>query len=171
MASPHSLAEFCQPGADGLGSRLILKRTEESLRDTGDIVWELTVINGPIAQRSFRVLTGRAFAQDVDRNANGGQAALPAGHYHLGDSKLLPDWVKTQHPELGDGYYIGVTPASMLPRGYQRTKLAIHVDPSFGIPNQESGTQGCIGLDSTKNMADLVALIKQYNIKDLYVCN
>jgi hypothetical protein len=86
-------------------------------------------------------VSGRAETQDFDVHVPDRSAPLPSGTYLLDRPQVAepPNF----NPELG-GIWIGAEP--LFDTG--RSDLGIHYDPSFGLSNGESGTEGCLAVVS-----------------------
>lgn len=143
---------------------LVLKKTNQTLKDTKDPVWNLELMtkDGLVLDK-LPALTGRANRQTANRNQAGTKAPLPKGTYRIERAGI--ERGPFGDPELGHGYWIPVTP--LFATG--RSDLGFHVDPSWGKLNGESGTSGCIGLPDTNATAKLVTWIKHFNVTQLKV--
>lgn len=170
-ASPDSLAAH---GGEDDGSgvsaaaaapRLELRRTRRRMAHSGDPIWELR-LDLPRGQRhTFDALVGRAQRQQADRHSLGSQAPLPPGLYRLAaaislDRRREPELA----PELGNLLWIALEP--QFPT--ERRGLGIHHDPSAGL-QQDSGTDGCIGLIHARDLRALGNLLVRYSPRDLIV--
>lgn len=143
---------------------LVLKKSNRTLKDTKDPVWELTLMNNQnIPLETLPSVTGRAYRQTADRNQSGTKAPLPKGTYRI--ERMGIEAGPFSDPELGRGFWIPITP--LFNTG--RSSLGFHQDPSWGKLNGESGTSGCIGLQSPEDTMKLVTWIKHYNIQKLIV--
>lgn len=143
---------------------LILKKTNKTIQDTKDPVWSLELVNNQnIVLETLPALTGRAYRQTANRNTAGNKSPLPKGTYRV--ERAAIEAGPFDDPELGRGYWIPVTP--LFATG--RSALGFHQDPSWGKRNGESGTSGCIGLESAEATIKLVTWIKHYNITKLVV--
>ncbi len=143
---------------------LILKKTDKTVKETKDPIWSLDLVNNQnIVLETLPALTGRAYRQTADRNTAGNKSPLPKGIYRV--DRLSMAAAPFDDPELGRGYWIPVTP--LFATG--RSALGFHQDPSWGKLNGESGTSGCIGLQSAEATTKLVTWIKHYNITKLVV--
>ena len=143
--------------------QLVLSRTEAKTQ-VGDPVWQFSLMAGDKVVASMDAVSGRAHTQNLDRHVGNNLAPLPAGRYSVGhDIAKGPFGV----PELGTGYWVGLTPQFKT----GRTDLGIHVDPSMGKANGESGTHGCIGLKNAQATQQVVTWIETHNIKTVTVLN
>lgn len=143
---------------------LVLKKTDETIKETKDPIWSLQLVNNRnIVLETLPALTGRASRQSADRNTAGNKSPLPKGTYRI--DRLGIAAAPFGDPELGRGYWVPVTP--LFSTG--RSALGFHQDPSWGKLNGESGTSGCIGLQSAEATTKLVTWIKHYNITKLVV--
>lgn len=143
---------------------LVLKKTGKTIKETKDPIWSLELVNNQnIVLETLPALTGRAYRQTANRNTAGNKSPLPVGTYRIDRMGIAA--APFDDPELGRGYWVPVTP--MFPTG--RSALGFHQDPSWGKRNGESGTSGCIGLESAEATIKLVTWIKHYNITKLVV--
>lgn len=130
---------------------------------TGDPIWRVQlVVNGrPVDQ--LPALIGRADRQSLNRHTAGNKSPLPPGQYRIDRTGIeagpFPD------PELGRGYWVPISPLFTT----ERSALGFHQDPSWGKRNGESGTSGCIGLQSPEATQKLVNWIKQFNVHRVIV--
>jgi hypothetical protein len=143
---------------------LILKKTDKTIKGTKDPIWSLELVNNQnIVLETLPALTGRAYRQTANRNTAGNKSPLPKGIYRI--DRLGIASAPFDDPELGRGYWVPVTP--LFATG--RSALGFHQDPSWGKLNGESGTSGCIGLESAEATIKLVTWIKHYNITKFVV--
>lgn len=144
-------------------SKLVLTKTNQTVPGTKDPIWSLQLIqNGQVIDK-LQALTGRAYRQTADRHTSGNKSPLPIGAYYINQTAI--ERGPFSDPELGSGYWIPFTPMFRT----NRSDLGFHQDPSWGRGNGESGTSGCIGLQSAQETAKLVDWIKKYNIHWLVV--
>lgn len=145
-------------------ARLILTRTNDVVKGTKDPIWTLKLVsnNGQTLDQ-LPALTGRFNKQTANRNIAGNKSPLPVGSYAIDRNGI--DRGPFDDPELGRGFWVPITPMFST----QRSALGFHQDPSWGKRNGESGTSGCIGLQSAEATAKLVDWIKHYNIRQLVV--
>lgn len=145
---------------------LTLQRTIETLPGTKDPVWVLDFVDksGKIV-RTMRVISGRAYRQTENRHTAGNKSPLPVGTYSIDSAGIAH--APFSDPELGKGYWVPISP--LFTTG--RSALGFHQDPSWGKPNGESGTSGCIGLESPEETAILVDWILNNKVKKLKVLN
>jgi hypothetical protein len=143
---------------------LVLKKTDQLVKPTKDPIWSLELVsNDGKVLGSMPALTGRASRQTANRNTAGNKSPLPIGNYAIDRYGIAA--APFDDPELGKGYWIPVTPLFIT----NRSALGFHQDPSWGKTNGESGTSGCIGLESTDATVKLMTWIKQFNIQRLSV--
>jgi len=146
------------------GHALVLEKTKETVPQTKDPIWKLALVDQTGKELgTLKALSGRANRQTSNRNQGGNKSPLPSGVYsidHYGIERGPFD-----DPELGKGFWVPITP--MFSTG--RSDLGFHQDPSWGKMNGESGTSGCIGLDSAESTSQLVQWIKRYQIRKLVV--
>jgi len=135
---------------------LILSKTNRS-NILGNPIWALTTPSG----QSFDVVTGRSFTQSKNRHQEGTEAPLPPGTYYIGKTHHGPFSLE----ELGNSWFIDLIPQF----NTGRTELGIHLDPSFGISENEDGTSGCIGMTNPQDLNELVHLIETRGINKLVV--
>lgn len=147
----------------GSKATLILVRTDQTIKETKDPIWSLQLKVGNQIVTSIPALTGRFNKQQANRHQAGNKSPLPTGTYTI--DRVGIERGPFDDPELGTGYWIPITPQFRT----ARSALGFHQDPSWGRKNGESGTSGCIGLDSAQSTALLVAWIKHYNIRELIV--
>lgn len=154
---------FLQPSPLKVATKLVLSKTNETVEGTKDPVWSLQLIQNGKTIEKMPALTGRVDRQSLNRHTSGNKSPLPVGAYYINQAAIergpFPD------PELGSGYWIPFTPMFKT----NRSDLGFHQDPSWGRKNGESGTSGCIGLQSAQQTAKLVDWIKRYNIHWLVV--
>jgi len=144
-------------------AQLLLVRTKDTVKQTKDPIWNLQLVaNGQVLE-SMPALTGRASKQTANRNIAGNKSPLPPGKYSIDRYGIAR--APFDDPELGKGFWVPVVPLF----NTNRSALGFHQDPSWGKLNGESGTSGCIGLESPEATAKLVNWIKHYNIQLLSV--
>jgi len=143
---------------------LVLKKSSQTIKSTKDPVWTLQLISkdGTVLD-SLQAVTGRASRQTANRHVAGTKAPLPIGEYRIDRTGI--ERGPFGDPELGRGYWVPITP--LFNTG--RSDLGFHVDPSWGKLNGESGTSGCIGLQSVDATVKLVTWIKHFNVSKLTV--
>lgn len=151
------------PLPKGTRASLILVRSDQTIKETKDPIWSLQLKVGDQIVTSMPALTGRFNKQQANRHQAGNKSPLPTGTYTIDRAGI--ERGPFGDPELGNGYWIPITPQFRT----ARSALGFHQDPSWGQKNGESGTSGCIGLDSAQSTALLVAWIKHYNIQQLIV--
>lgn len=143
---------------------LVLKKSDKTIKETKDPIWELTLMSvQKVPLETLPSVTGRAYRQTADRNQGGTKAPLPKGIYRV--ERMGIEAGPFGDPELGRGFWVPITP--LFATG--RSSLGFHQDPSWGKRNGESGTSGCIGLQSAEDTMKLVTWIKHYNIHRLIV--
>ena len=147
-----ALLEPAPPKEDPVPT-LVLERTERQLQATGDPIWNLKVEIPGEPLRRFDAVSGRANRQNADRDRMGSRAPLPVGRYSVGVVEPLNDGA---YPELGP-VWISIEPTFVT----GRRVLGIHLDPSAGLRNANSGTLGCIGLVNRADMLELAQLIER----------
>lgn len=143
---------------------LVLKRTDKTIKSTKDPVWTLELVSsdGQVLDQ-LPALVGRSYRQTANRNTAGNKSPLPIGNYAIDRYGIAA--APFDDPELGKGYWVPVTPLF----NTNRSALGFHQDPSWGKNNGESGTSGCIGLESADATVKLVTWIKQFNVQRLNV--
>jgi hypothetical protein len=155
-----------RPAGREAAAYLVLKKSDKTIKDTKDPIWELTLMSTEkIPLETLPSVTGRAYRQTANRNQSGTKAPLPKGTYRI--DRMGIEAGPFDDPELGRGFWIPITP--LFATG--RSALGFHQDPSWGKRNGESGTSGCIGLQSAEDTMKLVTWIKHYNIQNLVVEN
>ena len=132
---------------------LVLERTDRRLLTTGDPIWNLKIEIPGEPLRRFDAVSGRANRQNANRDQLGSRAPLPVGRYSVGVVEPLIDGA---YPELGP-VWISIEPTFTT----GRRVLGIHLDPSAGLQNANSGTLGCIGLVNRSDMLELAQLIER----------
>lgn len=142
---------------------LILERTDRRMRTTGDPIWDLKLEIPGETPRRFDAVSGRANRQNADRDRLGSSAPLPIGNYSVGIVEPLVDGA---YPEIGP-VWISIEPTFTT----GRRVLGIHLDPSAGLRNANSGTLGCIGLVHRADMLELARLIERTGTTRLDVVN
>lgn len=133
------------------------------VEQTKDPIWLVQLVSNGQVIDQMESLIGRADRQKLNRHTAGNKSPLPPGSYRIDRGGIekgpFPD------PELGRGYWIPITP--LFATG--RSALGFHQDPSWGKKNGESGTSGCIGLQSPEATVRIVDWIRQYNINQITV--
>lgn len=166
LAAPIQLkpgAVFQSGDKDRPAARLVLVKSKEVLGGTKDPIWNLQLVSNGQVLEVLPALTGRANKQTADRNTPGNKAPLPKGTYGIDAYGIAgPPFGDS---ELGSGYWVPIVPMFST----RRSDLGFHQDPSWGKRNGESGTSGCIGLESKAATAKLVNWIKHFRIKTLTV--
>jgi len=147
-----ALLEPSQPKEDPVPT-LVLERTDRRLLTTGDPIWNLKIEIPGEPLRRFDAVSGRANRQNANRDQLGSRAPLPVGRYSVGVVEPLIDGA---YPELGP-VWISIEPTFTT----GRRVLGIHLDPSAGLQNANSGTLGCIGLVNRSDMLELAQLIER----------
>lgn len=146
------------------GYVLVLEKTKEIVPQTKDPIWKLALVDQTGKELgTLKALSGRSYRQTANRDQGGNKSPLPSGIYSI-------DYYGIERgpfgdPELGKGFWVPITP--LFSTG--RSDLGFHQDPSWGKMNGESGTSGCIGLDSAESTSQLVQWIKRYQIRKLVV--
>ena len=140
---------------------LFLERTDRQLQTTGDPIWNLRIEIPGEPLRRFDAVSGRANRQSADRDRMGSRAPLPVGRYSVGAVEPLTDGA---YPEIGP-VWISIEPTFVT----GRRVLGIHLDPSAGLRNANSGTLGCIGLVNRADMLELAQLIERSGADRLVV--
>ena len=142
---------------------LRITRTNQQLGKTKDPLWSVALVVNGETKAELPAVIGRAHRQQVNRHVSGSKAPLPMGQYRIDKAGIemgpFPD------PEVGRGYWIPITP--LFQTG--RSLLGLHQDPSWGRLNGESGTSGCIGVQSVEATKQLVRWIREHNITTLVV--
>ena len=157
-----ALLEPSQPKEDPVPT-LVLERTDRRLSTTGDPIWNLKIEIPGEPLRRFDAVSGRANRQNANRDQLGSRAPLPVGRYSVGVVEPLIDGA---YPELGP-VWISIEPTFTT----GRRVLGIHLDPSAGLQNANSGTLGCIGLVNRSDMLELAQLIERSGTRRLEVVN
>ena len=147
-----ALLEPSQPKEEPVPT-LVLERTDRRLLATGDPIWNLKIEIPGEPLRRFDAVSGRANRQNANRDQLGSRAPLPVGRYSVGVVEPLIDGA---YPELGP-VWISIEPTFTT----GRRVLGIHLDPSAGLQNANSGTLGCIGLVNRSDMLELAQLIER----------
>ena len=147
-----ALLEPAKPKEDPVPT-LVLERTDRRLLTTGDPIWNLKIEIPGEPLRRFDAVSGRANRQNANRDQLGSRAPLPVGRYSVGVVEPLIDGA---YPELGP-VWISIEPTFTT----GRRVLGIHLDPSAGLQNANSGTLGCIGLVNRSDMLELAQLIER----------
>ena len=151
----QSLMALLEPAKpkEGPVPTLVLERTDRRLLTTGDPIWNLKIEIPGEPLRRFDAVSGRANRQNANRDHLGSRAPLPVGRYSVGVVEPLIDGA---YPELGP-VWISIEPTFTT----GRRVLGIHLDPSAGLQNANSGTLGCIGLVNRSDMLELAQLIER----------
>jgi hypothetical protein len=142
---------------------ITVSRTSEIVPVTQDPVWSVRLIVNGETKEEIRALIGRADRQNLNRDTAGNKSPLPVGQYRIDRNGIEPG--PFPDSELGRGYWIPITPLFQTNRSF----LGIHQDPSWGKSNKESGTSGCIGLESAEHTKQVVQWIRTYNINTIVV--
>ena len=143
---------------------IIIDKTSETVKQTGDPIWKVALVdsNGKEIE-TLKALSGRASKQTANRNQGGNKSPLPGGVYAIDTYGI--ERGPFSDPELGYGYWVPISP--LFNTG--RSALGFHQDPSWGKINGESGTSGCIGLESAEATVKLVNWIRQYRVSKVIV--
>lgn len=143
---------------------IIVERTKDTVPVTGDPIWKVSLINQD-GQRidELKALSGRANKQTANRHQSGNKSPLPDGVYAIDTYGISRG--PFGDPELGTGYWVPIIP--LFSTG--RSALGFHQDPSWGKENGESGTSGCVGLESPEATTRLVDWIREYKINKVIV--
>ena len=145
---------------------IVIERTNEKVNQTGDPIWKVALVdNSGKELDSLKALSGRASRQTANRHQSGSKSPLPSGVYSIDTYGI--DRGPFDDPELGKGYWVPITP--LFSTG--RSSLGFHQDPSWGKMNGESGTSGCVGLESPEATTKLVDWIKTYRINKIIVAS
>ena len=145
---------------------IIIDKTSETVKQTGDPVWKVALVNSNGKEiETLKALSGRASKQTANRNQGGNKSPLPGGVYAIDTYGI--ERGPFGDPELGYGYWVPITP--LFDTG--RSSLGFHQDPSWGKVNGESGTSGCIGLESPEATRKLVDWIRTYKINKVIVAS
>jgi hypothetical protein len=133
----------------------------------GNPIYILHLCAGGREEKSYKIITGRSFTQQKNRNQSGTHSPLPNGKYRISSGLTQGMMV-----EVGRVNGLSVSqpflPISpMFSTG--RSALGIHVDPSYNKDPKEDGTSGCIGLTNPADFKALWSDINQYQIRDLQV--
>jgi hypothetical protein len=146
------------------GYALVLEKTKEFVPQTKDPIWKLALVDQTGKELgTLKALSGRANRQTSNRNQGGNKSPLPTGVYTIDHYGI--ERGPFGDPELGKGFWVPITP--MFSTG--RSDLGFHQDPSWGKLNGESGTSGCVGLESAEATSQLVQWIKRYHIRKVIV--
>ena len=138
-------------------------KTRDTVFSTKDPIWKVELVVNNKVVDSVNALIGRSYRQNANRHTSGNKSPLPVGTYSIDTAGIsLPPF---EEKELGKGYWIPITP--LFDTG--RSVLGIHQDPSWGKTNGESGTSGCIGLESVDATHKVVKWIRQYNVRSIVV--
>ena len=161
----QSLMALLEPAKpkEGPVPTLVLERTDRRLLTTGDPIWNLKIEIPGEPLRRYDAVSGRANRQNANRDQLGSRAPLPIGRYSVGVVEPLIDG---DYPELGP-VWISIEPTFTT----GRRVLGIHLDPSAGLQNANSGTLGCIGLVNRSDMLELAQLIERSGTDRLEVLN
>lgn len=145
---------------------IIVERTNEKLDQTGDPIWKVALVdNSGKELDALKALSGRASKQKANRNQGGNKSPLPGGIYAIDVSGI--ERGPFGDPELGHGYWVPISP--LFNTG--RSALGFHQDPSWGKVNGESGTSGCVGLESPEATSKLVNWIRTYQVNKVIVAS
>lgn len=137
---------------------LRLIETNESLPNAGNKLLMLQLLNNGIEIEKISAVSGTLQGNYSERHIKNSGAMLPVGKYKININNSI--MAKFNDPELGNGWWIPIIPMFKT----KRYGLGIHQDPSWDKVNGESGTHGCIGLDSVEATKKLYNWVKQYNI-------
>lgn len=143
---------------------LIVERTAKKVLLTQDPIWTVSLVDSDGKQiNKLEALSGRSYKQYANRHQSGNKSPLPDGIYSIDLEGIAKG--PFDDPELGKGYWIPITPLFRT----ARSALGFHQDPSWGKMNGESGTSGCIGLDSPDSTMKLVEWIRDYKVRKVIV--
>lgn len=145
---------------------IVIERTGEKVQQTGDPVWKVALVDSSGKELdALKALSGRASKQTANRHQGGNKSPLPDGVYSIDNYGI--ERGPFSDPELGYGYWVPITP--LFNTG--RSALGFHQDPSWGKMNGESGTSGCVGLESPEATAKLVDWIRTYKVNKVIVAS
>lgn len=146
------------------GYSIVVERTSETVAQTGDPVWKVVLVDSTGKEiDTLKALSGRSYKQTANRHQGGNKSPLPDGVYAIDTYGIAR--APFDDPELGSGYWVPITP--LFSTG--RSALGFHQDPSWGKTNGESGTSGCIGLESPQATQKLVEWIKTHRVTRVVV--
>lgn len=136
---------------------IYVTKTDE-LNEQNNPILKVEVFDEHSKVTDFKALSGRAWAQEYDRNIADNSSPSPKGTY-----TILPETVGIK-AETG-GVFRPYEPNFET----QRSALGFHVDPSWGLDNEEDGTTGCIALKTLEEYNHLNTLINNIEISDLII--
>jgi hypothetical protein len=114
--------------------------------------------NKEIKDYKLSLISGRSYTQNLDRNISGNKSPLPKGNY------IIKKETKGLSPETG-GVFLPITPTF----NTERSHIGFHVDPSWGLNNNENGTEGCLAFKTIQEYNEFVKMVKDYNITNVVV--
>lgn len=132
------------------------KSTE--INEQGSPILRASIYNKGRHLKEFKLISGREYTQDLDRNISGNKSPSPNGNYVIGN--LTTGYL----PETG-GVFIPYTPLF----NTERSSLGFHIDPSWGLKNGENGTQGCMAFKTMNEFNDFNNLITYNKINQLII--
>ena len=138
-------------------SNCVYITNSEQLNSQGNTIYDVDVILDDEVY-NFKSLSGRSNTQSLDRNIADQAAPSPNGRYIIGD---LTQGISR---ETG-GVFLPYEPIFET----ERTFLGFHIDPSWGLDNEEDGTVGCHAFKTEEDFYQFLTLIEDNNIKDLII--
>ena len=127
------------------------------LNSQDNVIYNVNVIIDHKAY-NFKSLSGRSWTQDLNRNIADQAAPSPNGKYIIGDL------TKGISRETG-GVFLPYEPTFDTERSF----LGFHVDPSWGLDNEEDGTVGCHAYKTIEEFNEFFTLINDNNIETLII--
>ena len=107
---------------------------------------------------NFKSLSGRSNTQSLDRNIADQAAPSPNGKYIIGD---LTQGISRETGCL----FLPYEPTFDTERSF----LGFHIDPSWGLNNEEDGTVGCHAFKTKEDFYQFLTLIEDNNIRELII--
>jgi hypothetical protein len=124
----------------------------------GNPIYSLSAYRNSALAWRVDAVSGTARSQHRDRHKSDNYAPLPDGAYRIG--AIEPGFI----PEVG-GEFIAIEPRFRT----RRTRLGIHLDPSYNKRNGRDGTAGCVGITRRLDRDRVIRWVRRYKPKKLRV--
>jgi hypothetical protein len=124
----------------------------------GNPIYSLSAYRDGVRQFRVDAVSGTARSQQRDRHRGNNSAPLPDGNYQIG--RIEPGLIY----EVG-GDFLSIEPKFRT----NRTRLGIHLDPSYNKRNGKDGTRGCAGITTRIDRDRVFRFVKRYKPRKLRV--
>jgi hypothetical protein len=124
----------------------------------GNPIYSLSAYRDGVRQFRVDAVSGTVRSQHRDRHIGDNFAPLPDGEYQV--RQIEPGFI----PEVG-GEFVSIEPRFQT----RRTRLGIHLDPSYNKRNGRDGTAGCVGITRRLDRDRVVRWVRRYHPRRLRV--